>query len=198
MEAVNNPEDPKAGIRKIPFTKELYIEQDDFMEDPPKKFYRLTPGREVRFRYAYFVTCKEAVKKNGKIVELRCTVDPKTKGGNAPDGRKVKSTIHWVSANHSTDAEVRLYDRLFTVEDPAGHKDKDFKDLINPDSLKIVKKCKIEPTIKDLKPLDSFQFERLGSFCIDKDTTKDNPVINRTITLRDTWAKIQKQQQSKK
>ena len=164
------------------------------MEDPPKKFYRLAPSREVRFRYSYLITCKEAVKKNGKIVELRCTLDPKTKGGYAPDGRKVKSTIHWVSAKHAQDAEVRLYDRLFTVEDPAGQKYKDYKDLINPNSLEVLKSCKVESTVKNLKPLDRFQFERLGYFCIDKDTTKDNLVINRTITLRDTWAKIQQQQ----
>jgi len=193
FEAVNNPEDPKAGTRKIPFTKELYIEQEDFMEDPPKKFYRLSPGREVRFRYSYLVTCKEAIKKNGKVVELRCTIDPETRGGYAPDGRKVKSTIHWVSANNALDAEVRLYDRLFTIEDPAGQKDKDYKELINPDSLKVLKSCKIEPAVKNLKPLDSFQFERLGYFCVDKDTKKDKLVINRTVTLRDIWAKVQQQ-----
>ncbi len=194
FDAINNPEDPDAGKRKIPFSKELYIEETDFMEDPPKKFYRLAPSIEVRFRYSYLITCKEAVKKNGKIVELRCTLDPKTKGGYAPDGRKVKSTIHWVSAKHAQDAEVRLYDRLFTVEDPAGQKDKDYKDLISPNSLEVLKSCKVESTVKNLKPLDRFQFERLGYFCIDKDTTKDNLVINRTITLRDTWAKIQQQQ----
>ena len=193
FDAVNNPEDPKAGKRKIPFSKELYIEQTDFMEDPPKKFFRLAPDREVRFRYSYLVTCKEVVKKNGKIVELRCTIDPETKGGYAPDGRKVKSTIHWVSANGAQDAEVRLYDRLFTIPDPAGQKGEDFKDFINSDSLEVLKSCKIEPAVKKLKPLDRFQFERLGYFCIDKDTTKDNLVINRTITLRDTWAKIQEQ-----
>jgi len=194
FDAINNPEDPKAGKRKLHFSKELFIEQSDFMEAPPKKFYRLTPGREVRFRYSYLITCDEAVKKNGKIVELKCTIDPETKGGYAPDGRKVKSTVHWVSAKHAQDAEVRLYDRLFTVEDPAGQKDKDYKDLINPNSLEVLKSCKVEPTVKNLKPLDRFQFERLGYFCIDKDTTKDNLVINRTITLRDTWAKIQQQQ----
>jgi len=197
FEAVNNPEDPKAGTRKIPFSKELYIEQGDFMEDPPKKFYRLTPGGEVRFRYSYLVTCKEAIKKNDEVVELRCNIDPETRGGYAPDGRKVKSTIHWVSAAHAIDAEVRLYDRLFTVEDPAGQKDAVFKDFLNPDSLEILKSCKVEPSIKDLKPLDRFQFERLGYFCIDRDTTKDNIVINRTVTLRDTWAKLQKQQMNK-
>ena len=198
FDAINNPEDPKAGNRKVPFSKTLYIEQEDFMEDPPKKFYRLTPGSEVRFRYAYLVTCQKAIKKDGKVVELRCTVDPETRGGNAPDGRKVKSTIHWVSAGHAADAEIRLYDRLFTVEDPAGQKDADFKDFLNPDSLKILKSCKVEPGVKNLKPLDRFQFERLGYFCIDSDTTKEKLVINRTITLRDTWAKIQKQQQIRK
>ena len=194
FEAVNNPEDPKAGSRKIPFSKELYIEQGDFKEDPPKKFYRLSPDREVRFRYSYLVTCKEAVKKNGKVVELRCTIDPETQGGYAPDGRKVKSTIHWVSASNAIDAEVRLYDRLFTVEDPAGQKNADFKDFINPDSLKILNSCKVEPLIKKLKPLDRFQFERLGYFCIDPDTIKDKIIINRAVGLRDTWAKLQQQQ----
>ena len=195
MEAINNPEDPKAGTRKIPFSKTLYIEQEDFMEDPPKKFYRLAPGREVRFRYAYLVTCQKAFKKDGKIVELRCTVDPETRGGNAPDNRKVKSTIHWVSADHAVDAEVRLYDRLFIIEDPAGQKDAGFKDFLNPDSLKILKSCKVESGLKKLKSLDRFQFERLGYFCIDPDTTKDKLVINKTVGLRDTWAKVQQKQQ---
>jgi glutaminyl-tRNA synthetase len=193
FEAVNNPEDPKAGTRKIPFSKELYIEQDDFMEYPPKKYYRLSPGCEVRFRYSYLITCKELVKKNGKVVELRCTIDPETSGGYAPDGRKVKSTIHWVSASNAIDAEVRLYDRLFTVEDPAGHKEADFKDFINPDSLEILNSCKVEPLIKKLKPLDRFQFERLGYYCIDPNTTKDKIIINRTVGLRDSWAKLQQQ-----
>jgi len=196
FEAINNPEDPRAGTRKIPFSKTLYIEQNDFMEEPPKKFYRLAPGREVRFRYSYLVTCKEAIKKDGKIVELRCNIDPETRGGYAPDGRKVKSTIHWVSADHAIDAEVRLYDRLFTVADPAGQKDTDFKEFINPDSLEILTSCKVEPSVKNLKPLDRFQFERLGYFCIDPDTTKENLVINRTITLRDIWAKIQQKQKT--
>lgn len=196
FEAINNPEDPGAGTRKIPFSKTLYIEQNDFMEEPPKKFYRLAPGREVRFRYSYLVTCKEAIKKDGKIVELRCNIDPETRGGYAPDGRKVKSTIHWVSADHATDAEVRLYDRLFTVADPAGQKDTDFKEFINPDSLEILTSCKVEPSVKNMKPLDRFQFERLGYFCIDPDTTKENLVINRTITLRDIWAKIQQKQKT--
>jgi glutaminyl-tRNA synthetase len=195
MEAVNNPEDPNAGTRKVPLSKLLYIEQDDFMEEPPKKFYRLAPGREVRFRYAYLVTCNEVIKENGKVVELRCTVDPETKGGNAPDGRKVKSTLHWVSAGHALDAEVRLYDKLFTVRDPAGQKEGDFKDFLNPNSLEVLTHCKVEPAVRNLKPFDRFQFERLGYFCVDPDTASEKLVLNRTVTLRDTWAKIQKQQQ---
>jgi len=192
LDAINNPEDPEAGNRKIPFSKELYIEKDDFMLDPPKKFYRLTPGREVRFRYSYFIKCEEAIKEKGEITKLICTYDPKTKGGYAPDGRKVKSTIHWVSAPHSINAEVRLYDRLFTVSNPTSDKEKDFKEFLNPESLKILKNCKIEPSINKLKPFDRFQFERKGYFCIDPDSTKDNIIINRTVALRDTWKKIQK------
>jgi len=195
FEAIINPEDPKAGTRKVPFSRVLYIEQGDFMEDPPKKFYRLAPGREVRLRYAYFVTCKEAIKKDGDVVELRCTIDPATRGGYAPDGRRVKSTIHWVSAAHAIDAEVRLYDRLFTVEDPMGKKDTDFKEFLNPNSLEMLTSCKVEPALQNLKPFDRFQFERLGYFCIDPNTTEENLVINRTVGLRDTWAKIQKKQQ---
>lgn len=190
FEAVNNPEDPSAGIRKIPFSNELFIEQDDFMENPPDKFFRLSPGKEVRFRYSYLVTCKNVIKKNGEIVELICTIDPETKGGYAPDNRKVKSTIHWVSAKHCIDAEIRLYDRLFTVEDPTAQKDVDFKNFINPNSLEILKNCKIESALKNLKPFDRFQFERLGYFCIDKDSKNNNLIINRTITLRDTWEKV--------
>lgn len=195
FEAIINPEDPKAGTRKIPFSRVLYIEQGDFMEDPPKKFYRLAPGREVRLRYAYFVTCKEAIKKDGDVVELRCTIDPATRGGYAPDGRKVKSTIHWVSAAHAIDAEVRLYDRLFTMKDPMGKKDTDFKEFLNPNSLEMLTSCKVEPALQNLKPFDRFQFERLGYFCIDPNTTEENLIINRTVGLRDTWAKIQKKQQ---
>jgi len=198
LEAINNPEDPSAGTRKIPFSRVLYIEQGDFMEDPPKKFYRLAPGREVRFRYSYFITCKEAIKEGGDVVELRCTYDPATRGGYAPDGRKVKSTIHWVSAAHAIDAEVRLYDRLFTLENPAGQKDADFKELLNPNSLEVLTSCKVEPALRNLKPFDRFQFERQGYFCIGPDTTEENLVINRTVGLRDIWAKIQKQQQMKK
>jgi len=198
MEAINNPEDPKAGTRKVPFSKTLFIEQGDFMEDPPKKFYRLTPGHEVRFRYAYLVTCQEAIKEDDEVVELRCTIDPATRGGNAPDGRKVKSTIHWVSADHAIDAEIRLYDRLFTVENPAGQKNADFKELLNHDSLEILKSCKVEHTVDKLKPFDRFQFERQGYFCIDPDKTEKNLIINRTVGLRDTWAKVQQKQQTKK
>jgi len=193
LDAINNPEDTEAGTRKVPFSKELFIERDDFMEDPPKKFYRLAPGREVRFRYAYFVTCKEAIKDSeGNVIELLCTVDPETRGGSAPDGRKVKSTIHWVSASHAVDAEVRMYDKLFTVEDPSGEEG-DFKDYVNPESLKVLKGCKVEPSVTGLKPLDRIQFERKGYFCVDKDSTPEKPVFNMTVGLRDTWARMQKQ-----
>jgi glutaminyl-tRNA synthetase len=198
FDAINNPEDASAGTRKIPFSRVLYIEKDDFMEDPPKKFYRLAPGREVRFRYAYFITCKEAIKEDREVAELRCTVDLDTKGGDAPDGRKVKSTLHWVSAEHAVEAEARLFHRLFTVPNPLGEKDADFKDLINPNSLEILKSCKVEPGVKDLKPFDRFQFERLGYFCVDPDTTDEDLVLNRTVELRDEWAKIQKQQQAQR
>jgi glutaminyl-tRNA synthetase len=195
LEAVNNPEDPAAGTRKVSFSKTLYIEQDDFMEDPPKKYYRLAPGREVRLRYAYFITCKEVIKKDGKPVELRCSYDPATKGGYAPDGRKVKSTIHWVSASHAMPAEIRLYDRLFTVDDPVSQKGVDFKEFLNPHSLEVLKNAQVEPGIASFQPFDRFQFERLGYFCIDPDTTKDVLVLNRTVELRDSWAKLQKAMQ---
>ena len=197
FDAINNPEDESAGKRKIPFAKELFIEHNDFMEDPPKKFFRLAPGREVRFRYSYLVTCQEVVKKNDDIVELRCTIDPETRGGYAPDGRKVKSTIHWVSALHALDAEVRLYDRLFTVSDPAGKKNHEFTEYLNPNSLEVLSNCKVESSIQKLQAFDRFQFERLGYFCIDPDSTKKKMVINRSVTLRDVWAKIQQQQQNK-
>jgi glutaminyl-tRNA synthetase len=191
LDAINNPEDESMGTRKVPFSRTLYIERDDFMEDPPKKFFRLAPGREARLRYAYFVTCKEVIKDaNGEIAELICTYDPASHGGNSPDGRKVKATLHWVSAEHAIKTEVRLYDRLFSKEDPYEVTEgKSFIDNINPDSLTIVKGF-IEPFIGAAKPLDSFQFERLGYFCVDKSSTADNLVINRTVTLRDTWAKI--------
>jgi glutaminyl-tRNA synthetase len=193
MDVVNNPEDPKAGTRKVPFSKIIYIEQEDFMENPLKKFYRLAPDREVRLSNAYLITCNDIIKKNEKVTELRCTIDPETRGGNAPNGRKVKSTLHWVSANHALNAEVHLYDKLFTVENPISEKDGDFKDYLNPDSLKILKSCKVEPAIRDLKSFDRFQFLRKGYFCIDPDTTDEKLIINQTVGLRDTWARIQKQ-----
>jgi len=194
MEAVINPEDPEAGTRKVPFSRELYIERDDFMEDPPKKFYRLAPGREVRFRYAYLVTCTDVVKDDGgEVVELRCRVDPDSRGGNAPDGRKVRSTIHWVSAEHAADAEVRLYDKLFTVEDPMGGEG-EFTDHLNPDSLEVVR-ARVDPIVRGLGIGERFQFERLGYFTVDRDTTDEKLVINRTVTLRDSWAKMQKTDQ---
>ncbi len=193
MDAVNNPEDENMGMRKVPFSRELYIERDDFMEAPPRKFFRLAPGREVRLRYAYFITCVNVVKdENGGIVELHCTYDPASKGGNSPDGSKVKATLHWVSVKHAVKAEVRLYDRLFTDEDPLGHKDVDFKEFMNPDSLKVLPECYIEPFVKGAKPLSHFQFERLGYFNIDPDSTGEKLVFNRTVRLRDTWAKQQK------
>ncbi len=195
LEAVNNPEDESEGTRKVPFSRELYIERDDFMEDPPKKFYRLAPGREVRFRYAYFLTCTDVIKDDsGEVVELHCTYDPDTKGGNAPDGRKVKATIHWVSAQHAIKREVRLYDRLFTDPDPEHNKEgKDFTEFLNPDSLKVLNDCYLEPSLEDAKPGVNYQFERLGYFIADP-ALSDNgeTVFNRTVTLRDTWAKVKK------
>ncbi|MGB2601049.1 MAG: glutamine--tRNA ligase/YqeY domain fusion protein [Candidatus Omnitrophota bacterium] len=195
LEAINNPEDPDAGTRKVPFSKELYIEQADFMEEPPKKFFRLAPGREVRLRYAYFIKCEEVVKDaNGGIKELRCTYDPATRGGDAPDGRKVKGTLHWVSAKHALDAEVRIYDYLFKERDPNNTEEgQDFTSNINPDSLEELKGCKLEPILKDAKPGARYQFERMGYFFVDtKDSAKSKPVFNRTTTLRDSWAKIAK------
>jgi glutaminyl-tRNA synthetase len=196
LDAINNPEDPSAGTRKVPFGRELYIERDDFMENPPAKFYRLAPGREVRLRYAYFIKCTNAVKDNaGNIVELHCTYDPATKGGDAPDGRKVKSTIHWLSAKDAIPAEVRLYDTLFTKENPDDVPEgKDFTVNLNPKSLEVLSDCLVEPSLKDAKPLSRYQFERLGYFCVDSDSATSKLVFNRTVTLRDEWAKIQKQQ----
>jgi glutaminyl-tRNA synthetase len=192
MDAVNNPEDESMGTRKVPFTRELYIERDDFMEEPPKKFYRLSPGTEVRLRYAYFITCTNVVKDaNGEITEIHCTYDPASRGGNSPDGRKVKSTIHWVSATENVEAEVRLYDRLFSDEEPDGHKDVDFKEFMNRDSLQVLPKCFIEPFVNDANVLDHFQFERLGYFNVDQDSTPDKLVFNRTVQLKDTWARVQ-------
>ena len=198
LDAVNNPEDPAAGSRKVPFSRVLYIEQEDFREDPPPKFYRLTPGREVRLRYGYFMKCVDVVKdeKTGEVVELRCTYDPATKGGSSPDGRKVKATIHWVSAAHSLQAEVRLYDRLFVKENP-GEGGADFRDALNPDSLVTLTSCRVEPSLKGAEPGSRYQFERQGYFCVDSvDSTPEAPVFNRTVTLRDSWAKIEKAQKS--
>ena len=194
MEAVNNPEDAAMGTRKVPFSRVLYIEREDFMEDPPRKFYRLAPGREVRLRYAYFVTCTDVVKDaDGQVVELRCTYDPATRGGDAPDGRKVKSTLHWVSAAHAVEAEVRLYDHLFTKESPDDVPEgQDFTANLNPNSLEILPDCQLEPSLAGAQPGDRYQFERLGYFCVDPDSTDEKPVFNRTATLRDPWAKIQK------
>lgn len=192
LDAINNPEDPAKGSRKVPFSRVLYVERDDFMEDPPRKFFRLAPGREVRLRYAYFITCVEAVKDDtGEVVELRCTYDPETKGGDAPDGRKVKATLHWVSAEHAVKAEARLYDRLFDVENPCDDKELDYKSHLNPDSLKTLS-CYVEPSLSETKPGDRYQFERLGYFCVDTDSTKDKPIFNRTVTLRDAWARVKK------
>lgn len=192
LEAINNPEDESMGTRMVPFSREIYIEQDDFMENPPNKFFRLSPGREVRLRYAYFITCTDVVKdENGNIKHLNCTYDPASKGGNSPDGRKVKSTIHWVSAKHAVKAEVRMYDRLFSDENPDGHKDIDFKEFMNPDSLKVLPECYIEPFVSVAKPLDHFQFERLGYFNLDYETTPTKPVFNLTVQLRDSWSKEQ-------
>ena len=192
LDAVNNPENEADGMRQVPFSKEIYIERDDFMEDPPKKFFRLGPGREVRLRYAYFLTCREAIKDGaGKIVELRCTYDPETRGGNAPDGRKVKATLHWVSAAHAKPAEVRLYDHLFTSENPGANDD--ISSDINPDSLEILQNCQLEPALADAPLDETLQYERLGYFCPDTTSTPDKLVFNRTVGLRDVWARMQKQ-----
>jgi glutaminyl-tRNA synthetase len=192
LDAVNNPEDPRAGSRKVPFSRELYIEQDDFMETPPKKFYRLAPGREVRLRYAYFLKCTSVVKNaKGAITELHCTYDPATRGGDAPDGRKVKSTLHWVSAPHAIEAQVRLYEHLFSSKNPDDVEEgADFKSNLNPNSLEVLKSCKVEPSLADAKPLSRYQFERLGYFCVDPDSKKGKLIFNRTVTLKDEWAKI--------
>ncbi len=195
LDAVNNPEDESMGSRKIPFSKEIYIEQDDFREDPPKKFFRLSPGKEVRLRYAYIIKCEEVVKdENGNIIELKCTYDPETKSGTGTSTKKVKGTIHWVSAEQAVDAEVRLYDRLFNVENPIGDKEKDFKEFLTPDSLVIIN-SKVEPSLKTANKGERFQFERQGYFCVDsKDSSENHLVFNRTVTLRDSWAKIEKKQ----
>ena len=193
MQVVNNPEDPTAGTREVPFSRTIYIERDDFREDPPKKFFRLAPGREVRLRNAYLVTCTGVVKDaDGTITELRCAYDPATRGGDAPDGRKVKATLHWVSAAHAVDAEVRLYERLFTIENPAlTPPDRDWRDFINPDSLRVLTGCKVEPGVASAPPGTCLQFERIGYFAVDPDSTPERPVFNRTVGLKDTWAKLE-------
>ena len=193
LEAINNPEDPSAGTRKVPFSRELYLEQEDFLEEPPKKFYRLAPGREVRLRYAYFLKCVGVVKNaQGEVVELRCTYDPETKGGHAPDGRQVKATLHWVSAAHAIPAEARLYDRLFTQPEPGAAHDGDFRAEINPNSLEVLRSCRLEPSLAKAAPGSFYQFERLGYFCVDlQDSLPGAPVFNRTVTLKDPWGKIQ-------
>ena len=196
LEAVNNPEDPSMGVRTVPFSRELYIERDDFMEDPPKKFFRLGPGREVRLRYAFFITCTGVIKDaDGEVTELRCTYDPATRGGAAPDGRKVKGTLHWVSSEHALPAEVRLYEPLFTVEQPGALEEgEDFLDCLNPESLEVIDNAMLEPSVASAKPGSTFQFERLGYFSVDPDSGSDRMVVNRTVTLRDTWAKLAKKE----
>jgi glutaminyl-tRNA synthetase len=189
LDVINNPEDPSAGTRKVPFGKVLYIERDDFMEVPPKKFFRLSPGNEVRLRCAYFIKCTGVVKDaDGQIVELRATYDPATRGGDSPDGRKVKATLHWVSAGHAVDAEVRVYDRLFTHEDPAGTEN--YLDHVNPASLEVIRDAKVEPSLANAPAGARYQFERLGYFCVDQDSRPGALVFNRTVSLRDTWARI--------
>jgi methionine--tRNA ligase beta chain len=198
LDALNNPEDSSMGTRKVPFSRELYIEEEDFMETPPKKFYRLSPGREVRLRYAYFVKCVSVVKdQSGKVTEIHCTYDPQTKGGDAPDGRKVRATLHWVSAPHSIKAEVRMYDHLLSKAEPGDEgAAQDFKAFLNPLSLEVLKNCRLEPGLSKAEPGARFQFERLGYFCADSgDSTPEHPVFNRTVTLKDEWAKIQKTQE---
>jgi glutaminyl-tRNA synthetase len=198
MACINNPEDASAGTRRVPFSRELYIERDDFREDPPRKYWRLAPGREVRLRYAYFVTCVDVVKdETGEVVEIHCTYDPETRGGSAPDGRRVKGTLHWVSAAHALEAEVRLYDRLFLKENPLEDLEADFKSYLNPDSLQVLKGCKLEPSVAGAAPGSRYQFERIGYFCVDPDSAGDALVFNRTVALRDTWAKIEQAQQAK-
>ncbi len=202
MDAINNPEDPSMGSRKVPFSRVLYIEREDFREDPPKKFFRLAPGREVRLRYAYFITCVGVVKdeQTGEVIELHCTYDPETRGGDSPDGRKVRGTLHWVSAAHSLKAEVRLYDRLFVKANPTAEKDgPDFKTYLNPNSLEILTSCRVEPSLAGAAPGNRYQFERRGYFCVDSVYSSDDAlVLNRTVSLRDSWAKIEKTQKKKK
>lgn len=193
LEAINNPEDPDMGSRLLPFSRVLYIERDDFHPEPPKKFFRLAPGREVRLRYAYFITCVGVVKdENGEIIELHCTYDPETRGGSAPDGRKVRGTLHWVSAAHALDVDVQLYDRLFVKPNPLDlHEGQNFQDTLNPNSLKVLESCKVEPGLAEAKAGDRYQFERQGYFCLDPDSTPDKLIFNLTVPLKDTWAKIE-------
>jgi glutaminyl-tRNA synthetase len=199
VDAVNNPEDESAGKRKVPFSKVLYIEQDDFREDPPKQYYRLSPGREVRLRYGYFITARNVVKNDkGEVIEVHCTYDPATRGGNSPDGRKVKSTIHWVSAAHAIDTEVRMYDKLFTVEDPDQVEEgQEFTANLNPNSLEVITQAKLEPSLANAPVEDRYQFERLGYFCVDPDSKPGHSVFNRTVALKDTWAKVEKKSEKK-
>jgi len=199
VEAVNNPEDESAGKRKVSFSKVLYIEQDDFREDPPKQYYRLSPGREVRLRYGYFITAKSVVKNDaGEVIEVHCSYDPATRGGNAPDGRKVKSTIHWVSAAHALDAEVRIYDKLFTKEDPNQVEEgQEFTANLNPNSLEVIAQTKVEPSLASAPIEGRYQFERLGYFCVDPDSKPGFLVFNRTVALKDTWAKVEKKIETK-
>jgi glutaminyl-tRNA synthetase len=189
FDAANHPSDPAMGTRKVPFSKTVYIERDDFQEEPAKGFFRLAPGREVRLRYAYIVRCESVVKdENGEIVEVRCSYDPASRGGSAPDGRKIKGTIHWVSAGHAVEAEVRLYDRLFSTPNPGGKNEPDYRTSINPKSIEVLTGCKLEPSLAGAETESRFQFERLGYFCPDsKDATPGSPVFNRTATLRDSW-----------
>jgi glutaminyl-tRNA synthetase len=196
LDAINNPEDSSAGTRKVPFSRVLYIEQHDFREDPPKKFFRLAPGREVRLRYAYIIKCESVVKDEaGNVIEVHCTYDPETKSGGPQSNRKVKGTIHWVSAEHALEADVRLYDRLFNKENPMDVEEgADFKDHVNPESCEVLTGCLVEPSLGDSKPGDRYQFERQGYFCVDIDSVPDKLVLNRTVGLRDTWAKIEKKQ----
>jgi len=196
LDAVNNPEDPSMGTRKVPFSRVLYIEQDDFREKPPKEFFRLAPGREVRLRYAYFIKCIGVVKEafTQEITEIHCVYDPKTQGGDSPDGRKVKATLHWVSADHAIDSEVRLYDHLLVKEEGEEEGERDFKSYLNPHSLETLTSCKVEPGLENAAPGSGYQFERQGYFCVDPDSSQGKLVFNRTVSLKDTWAKIEKGQ----
>jgi glutaminyl-tRNA synthetase len=197
MEAINNPEDKSAGTRFLPFSRELYIEHEDFREDAPRKWFRLAPGREVRLMHAYYVTCEEVIKDpaTGEVVELRCSYDPESKGGSSPDGRRVRGTLHWVSAPHAEDCKVRLYDRMFTVPEPMKvDEGEDWIDSVNPDSLEVLQGCKVEPGLAGTEAGSRYQFMRLGYFCVDPDSTGTHTVFNHTITLRDTWAKIERAQ----